>query len=84
MKHPEAGEDIFIGNITEDRMGRVTKDGLVDIIRFGKLAYDIEGKPLPEHYKPMFVKLENLARYDRIITERLKDARIGDANSVSP
>ena len=66
-------DEVFVGNI---RVGSDLSHLNGVEYRIGDQAFDIDGKKLPRDYmRPLFVKRRDYAKYDRIMMERLRDAR---------
>jgi len=66
-------DEVFVGNI---RVGSDLSHLNGVEYRIGDQAFDIDGKKLPRDYmRPLFVKRRDYATYDRIMMERLRDAR---------
>ncbi len=52
---PCGPQEVFLGN-TEREGGSMTYlAGRFGTVRLGNKAFDIEGKPLPKHYAPIFI-----------------------------
>lgn len=70
--HEKCGpQEVFLGNQERARgLGRYTEKGL-RTIRLGDVAYDIEGKKLPDYYAPIFINRSEEGRYDAIMMAQM-------------
>lgn len=67
---PCGANEIWVGNTDkgEARISLLRDQGL-RTIRLGSLAYDIDDKPLPPLYKPVFVARAEIEAYDRVMMQ---------------
>lgn len=63
--------EIFLGNTLEAMFPEDHLKGL-KTVRLGDVAYDLDGKVLPDYYKPLFLDKSEAGEYDRIMMDRLK------------
>lgn len=70
--HPEQKKtEIFVGNAKTGPVAEHLRS--LKTVRTGNQAYDIHGKKIPQEYmRPLFVSHEEAAKYDRIMTDRMK------------
>ena len=72
--HPECtATEIFIGN-SEDSIPCAHTPELKALLtlRFGKVAFDINGKKLDSAYRPIFIDSSEYQKYDEIMTARFR------------
>lgn len=69
MSHPEASSDeIFVGNTDKGatKLSYLHAKG-VKTARFARMAYDIDGKPLPDFYNAVIIKRSDSDAYDDVM-----------------
>ena len=69
MRHEACGaQEVFVGNTSEgvDRLSWLKSRG-VSTARLGHVALDIDGKPLPETYRPIFINRAEIDLHDRVM-----------------
>ena len=72
--HPECTEtERFLGN-SEDSIPCAHTQELKALLtlRFGKVAFDINGKKLASSYRPIFIDASEYQRYDEIRTAEFR------------
>lgn len=80
--HEKCGpHEVFVGN-TERVGGSMTYlSERMRTVRLGDRALDIEGRPLPNSYAPIFIGRAEEQIYDAIMMERLRRSNRGAANA---
>lgn len=71
-QHEACGpHEIFVGNQQRaEGLERFTSKGMKSA-RLGKLAMDIDGKPLPESYAPIFIARPEADLHNAVMMERM-------------
>lgn len=65
---------VFVGNIPAQTETKLIKEKQLQDINFiiGTQAYDIEGKPLSDSYKPLYIKEgKDFIKYDDLQMQKL-------------
>jgi hypothetical protein len=74
--HPECHKnEVFIGNTDEPIPPHLAG---IRTLRLGTVAYDLDGKRLPKHYRPMLVdRGDDYEKYNSVMEARLSRIRQG-------
>lgn len=67
---PCGPQEIFLGNTRRKNGSLDYLSPKLRTVRLGEIAYDIDGKRLPNEYAPIFIHRSEEATYDAIMMER--------------